>query len=395
MAPTGSAARRDSFGRLVGLLLPALLLLPELAAAGELAVNAEQRRIRFPDVGPAPTLVCDLHTHTVFSDGKVWPDVRVQEAERDGLDCIAITDHLEYLPHRGDLQPRDRNRSFAVADQAAAGSDLIVINGCEITREMPLGHANAIFLQDANLLLEADPQAVFQEAKRQGAFITWNHPYWLVQTKDGIARVDPLHDEMLSSGLFNGIEVASQVGYSDEALQIALDHDLAIIATSDAHSLVDWDFDVPAGGHRPVTLVFAAEHSQQALEDALFAGRTVAWIGNTLIGREAQLLPLIQASLIVGDARYLGDTSVLRVRLENGSDAEWVLRNESAFRFYNASDLVVVPANSSFDLEVTTGELRPRIDLRFEVMNAVIAPSTHPSLTLPVDTGAAVGVTRD
>ena len=30
-----------------------------------------------------------LHTHSVFSDGHVWPRIRVAEAIRDGLDAMA------------------------------------------------------------------------------------------------------------------------------------------------------------------------------------------------------------------------------------------------------------------------------------------------------------------
>ena len=44
--------------------------------------------IEFPDVPGYLTLKCDLHMHTVFSDGSVWPNIRVQEALRDGLDAI-------------------------------------------------------------------------------------------------------------------------------------------------------------------------------------------------------------------------------------------------------------------------------------------------------------------
>lgn len=32
----------------------------------------------------------DLHTHSVFSDGQVWPSIRVEEGVRDGLDALAI-----------------------------------------------------------------------------------------------------------------------------------------------------------------------------------------------------------------------------------------------------------------------------------------------------------------
>ena len=42
----------------------------------------------------------DLHTHTVFSDGMVWPSIRAQEALRESIEIIAITDHLEYQPKK-------------------------------------------------------------------------------------------------------------------------------------------------------------------------------------------------------------------------------------------------------------------------------------------------------
>ena len=60
--------------------------------------HSHDRVIPFPDVPGYETLICDLHMHTVFSDGNVWPIVRVDEAMRDGLDVIAITEHLEYQP---------------------------------------------------------------------------------------------------------------------------------------------------------------------------------------------------------------------------------------------------------------------------------------------------------
>ena len=37
----------------------------------------------------------DFHVHTIYSDGEVTPRERVREAWYDGLDIIALTDHLE------------------------------------------------------------------------------------------------------------------------------------------------------------------------------------------------------------------------------------------------------------------------------------------------------------
>ncbi|RPI44150.1 MAG: PHP domain-containing protein, partial [Bacteroidetes bacterium] len=139
-----------------------------LIPARSQGLSMGDRAIEFPDIPGYLTLKCDFHTHTVLSDGHVWPNIRVEEALRDGLDAISITDHLEYQPHRADIPHPDRNRSYELAQQAAEGKDLIIIHGAEITRSMPPGHANAIFLEDANALNRDDVMEVFREAKRQG-----------------------------------------------------------------------------------------------------------------------------------------------------------------------------------------------------------------------------------
>ena len=69
----------------------------------------------------------DLHTHTVFSDGMVWPSIRTEEAQREGFELIAITDHLEYQPHREDIPNPDFNRSYQIAKESVGGLSLIHI----------------------------------------------------------------------------------------------------------------------------------------------------------------------------------------------------------------------------------------------------------------------------
>ena len=128
------------------------------------------RSLKFPDIAGYKTMKCDLHQHTVFSDGKVWPNIRVQESLKDGLDAISLTEHLEYQPHKDDIPHPDRNRSYDIAIKEADTHDLIIVKGSEITRKIPPGHNNAIFLSDPNKLLVDDSIQVFREAKKQGAF---------------------------------------------------------------------------------------------------------------------------------------------------------------------------------------------------------------------------------
>jgi len=342
------------------------------------------RVINFPNIPGYLTLKCDFHQHTVFSDGSVWPNIRVQEAVKDGLDAMALTEHIEYQPHKSDIPHPDRNRAYQIALEEAKNTSLIVVNGSEITRRMPPGHSNAIFLTDANKLLVTDSIEVFREAKKQGAFIFWNHPNWLGQSKTGIATLTDVHKFLLKEKLLDGIEVVNDVTYSDEALQIALDYNLTIMGSSDIHGLIDWDYKVPEGGHRPITLVFAKERTAESLKEALFARRTAVWFNNMLIGREEFLVPLIKQSLTIRSAKYQEKKTVLNITIENSSDAEYIMQNVGEFTFHKHTDVISLKPHEATTIEVKTVDEKKNVRLKFSVLNAVTAPKQHPQIVFDV-----------
>lgn len=358
------------------------------ALGGAIAASpapAHERAIQFPDVPGYRTLVVDLHTHSVFSDGVVWPSVRVDESERDGLDLMAVTEHLEYQPHREDIPHPDRNRSYelAAAHAGRAASEVLLVNGAEITRDNPPGHTNAVFITDANALLQDDWRDAMAAAAEQGAFVFWNHPSWTGQTPDGVAWLSDVHRELIERDLLHGIEVANGVIYSAEALQIALDHDLAILGVSDVHGLIDWEYAIHDGDHRTTTLVFASERSAAAIREALHANRTVAWMDNNLIGRTEHVVPLIEASLEITAAWVRRDAEVVDVTLTNRSDARFQLAPRGGRRFYRQAAIIEVPPHGAVTVGVTGAPSSP-FELEFEVLNAIVAPETHPRLVLPV-----------
>ena len=360
-----------------------LVLAYAVPAAGQHS-HAGDRPIEFPDVPGYLTLSVDLHMHTVFSDGMVWPVVRVQEAIRDGIDAISNTEHLEYQPRREDIPHPDRNRAHDVATDAAQGTDLMVIRGAEITRSMPPGHNNAVFIEDVNKLLMDDAMAVFEEVKNQGGFAFWDHPNWTAQRPDGIATLTDMHRELIEKDLLQGIEVVNHTTYSDEALAIALEHDLTILGTSDIHGLIDWDYPTQHGGHRPVTLVFATERTPDAIKEALFAGRTVAYFQNMIVGKEENLVPLIDASLNIASAEYGENHNVLSVQIENTSDVSFIMDDQSEYTFHQHADVVILEAHKTTELQVKTVERLEFVQLTFEVLNAITAPDTHPTITINV-----------
>lgn len=366
--------------RILPVLLLLVMVLPVEAQHGHEHVGG--RTIQFPDTAEFLSLTCDFHIHTVFSDGEVWPSIRVQEAQRDGLDCIAITEHLEYQPHRADLPHPDRNRAFDIAAASAEESGLIVIRGSEITRSLPYGHANTVFITDANPLLQDDAEDAYAEAASQGGFTFINHPNWTAQRKDGVAQMEPEQLALIEKGQIHGIEVVNDLTYSDEAIELALEHGLAIIGTSDIHGLVDWQYEIAQGGHRPITIVLAKERSEASIREALFAGRTVAYYLDSIIGRVEHVLPLLEASLQLSSSGYIGDTSVAQITIENRSDAWFTLRNASDFRFHNRASLIDVPPHGTVHVEIKTLERMERIALPFDVLNVITAPGAHPEIVL-------------
>jgi 3',5'-nucleoside bisphosphate phosphatase len=407
---------------------------------------ATEREIHFPDIDGYQTLVIDLHTHSVFSDGHVWPTIRIAEAERDGLDGIAITEHLEWQPHILDIPHPDRNRSFEEATLAATNLDLLVIPGIEITRNDQAGHMNAVFVKDANELVrqrdstahlpehkfasEAEAVAFAREATSgrsadaheveldgkivwipfadeatyltmiayahaagqaarevlelangQGAFTFWNHPSFSKPR----AKIDTFHKDVVRAGLLHGIEIANGSRYYENAHRLALKHDLALIGTSDVHNLIDWDYRPEDGGHRPVTLVFATAKTPDAARQALFARRTVVWWKNTLIGRPAELSALLQASLKVEKSAWSGNT--LRVSLRNNSDADFQLRNQSGLVVRRHGPVIEAGPNAMTVLEFRFAERQRRVELQFEVLNALVAPGEPGVIEFDIDTG--------
>lgn len=277
----------------------------------------------FPDVPGYYTLKMDFHIHTCFSDGTVWPTTRVSEAWYEGLDGISITDHLDTrLQKFSGRFPSDsvnRNTSWQLASQKAASREMICIHGGEISLggKMFPGHFNVHFISDATPISRiedealnsvADPRkanekallASLEEARRQGAFIVWNHPNWAVQAPQKTEWL-PIHRRIFKDGLMDGIEIVNQISglYSPEAFHWAIEKNLTVVSGTDAHSPMFETIDWAVGEHRPMTLVFARGKSEADVREALDSRRTAVYDNNKVYGPELVLEPFARACLAV------------------------------------------------------------------------------------------------
>jgi len=393
-----------------------------LFAVGEVFVFSDykdpNRSINFPDTDKFKVVITDLHTHSVFSDGAVWPNVRVEEAVRDGIDIMAITEHLEYQPHIDDIPHPDRNRSFEIAEEISQNKDLVVINGAEITRMFPPGHINAVFIEDANKLIYLDESKIekakqdlekipeedlleyknqswledaalanlwpvkeaLKEARKQKAFTFWNHPAWSSEEFIGEPMVRDVHKDFFESELLHGIEVANGDGYSEEAFQIALDYGLTILGTSDVHGLIDWDYPPSIGDHRPVTLVLAQDESNEAVKSALFDGRTVVWFKNNIIGLEKNIRELTDFYLSAKKVEVLEKSDIAKINIENISDVRFIVQILNEVSLVNQSSLIEIAPNTVTSIQVDGGASMDSIDI--QILNAFIAPKKNLKTTI-------------
>ena len=328
----------------------------------------------------------DLHIHTVFSDGAVWPTIRVDEAIRDSIDLISLTEHLEYQSHLTDIPHTNRNRSFQIAGGYVQNRPLAVVHGTEITKPMPPGHFNAIFIQDANKFFDKNKEPLefikgIKEANDQEAFVFWNHPMWEANRSDGIVKLDPIHQEIIDKKLLHGIEVVNFDTFSEEAMKIALDNNLTMMGTSDVHILIAWDFNIEKESfHRPITFIMSNNRTMNSIRDALFNGDTFIWYRDLIIGKSNNLKQVIDNNLEVIPKGYSyrdRKVEILQIELKNKSVAPINLNYTGEYTFHNDYKFINLEPKSSKTIYVKTKKIKQKVDLEFEILNYVVGPKTN------------------
>ena len=327
----------------------------------------------FPDLPPYRTLVCDLHMHTVFSDGQVWPTVRVDEAAREHLDAIALSDHIEYLPHKDDIL-KNFDRPYEIAAEPAKKKDILLIKGAEITRETPPGHYNALFLNDINPLETPEFLDAIRNANEQKAFVFWNHHAWKGAER---GRWEQVQTTMYENHWLHGMEVANGDDIYPDAIRWCLEKNLTMMGNSDIHS-PSYFYPYAAGHHRTVTLVFADDRSVDAIKGALFAGRTAAWVENQLIGRREYLEPLFNQCITVSTSQISEGAFI--VKIGNAALIDMVLKREGGA----GPQQITVPARSSASVFIKTDPDTPTPVLLYQVSNFLIAPDKGLPVKLPL-----------
>jgi len=344
------------------------------------AVAAAQSRdpLPVPDIPGLKTLKCDFHIHTVFSDGEVWPTTRVSEAWREGLDAIAITDHAGYNPHEKDLRP-DLLRPYAIAKADADRLGIILVQGVEVMEGN--NHCNAIFVTDPNAMFGLDLLSALRVARKQNAFVFWNHPGWK-ETPRWFPLLAAAYDEKL----IQGIELVNTTDFYPEVFPWTEERKLAILADSDLHAPSTSDYRPRT---RPVTLVFAKSRDAEGVREALVARRSAAWYGGEVWGRESELLGLWNGAVKIEnpELRFAPGVTGAALRLRNASAIPLgiVVRGTAPWLYAGSAKIPaeqMALVNLAITRDAPGGERVVQLEL--EITNLHVAPGRNLRVTVPL-----------
>ena len=307
-----------------------------------------------PQVDGLNCYTADLHAHTIYSDGELSPEERVKEAWCDGLDILAITDHIEtrrqerdmlkflkaYAPdkekgfdpintrcsrgvhadERGIVS--DLNFSFELAKKAAKNyPELTLIKGTEISREpVHIGHYCALFTKDNNTIYSRDDAQAIRNAKKQGALITHNHPGWERTSTD----YTEFEKKIYAEGLIDGIEITNGKDFYPEIVNRAVEKKLYMVSATDIHATTASIYGKQKF-YRDMTLIFAKDKSEASLRKAFLSQKTLGYCGGYIIGEKSLLEKFFRASVTVVPA---GTTKKgLRVSITNNTSFDYTLND--------------------------------------------------------------------
>lgn len=348
-----------------------------LIASGYLRMS--RKEIILPTVDGYTPYKADLHIHSTYSDGVMNIKGRMEEAWCDGLDVIAMTDHLSIRPvadKEGEVTPESAKvkrgtkpaKAVESSIDVAKSYGLLVIPGVELTGDGETqGHYNALFINDIKSVYDyKDIQAV-RNARQQGALIMHNHPGWRHKTME----MNDVEKAVYAENLIDGIELMNQGAFYPGVFEIAKKHNLFLASNTDIHTTTARVYH-DNGFLRNMTLIFAKECTLESMREALESRRTLVYSYGTVAGEELLLKDFFAASVSTKQISEDAKKKSRRVKLTNNSSIPYTLRVRKG------SPVMLRPMSS---IIVTAPKNKP---ISCTVLNMLCGANQHPTVEIPV-----------
>lgn len=363
---------------------------------------AERREIILPTIDGYTLYKADFHTHTIYSDGDVTPRQRVREAWYDGLDIVAITDHLEIrtyekfmlkvlAPYNKTSEPfkyqnagiaNKKDKSYPVmADLNAAYNEavyytkrenlpIMVVRGTEIWRATKsIGEFNALFLKDINAICHEDLFESFRRVKEQGGLIMHNHPGY---TRTTTAIAEGEQARAYEEGWIDGVEAVNSTTLYPAIIRRCVERGLFMAANSDAHRPTSHDWHAGGDFFRTMTFVMAKSCTEEDIKEALKAGRTIGYTANNLIGKQEYLVAFINEAVncrVIAEDKKKGEVTY---SLTNCCSVPFIL--------HRGNSIHTLAPFTTRNFTLKDGKLP-----RFVVDNMWHANEQHPTVVIAID----------
>jgi hypothetical protein len=217
--------------------------------------------------------------------------------------------------------------------------------------------------------------APFIEAKKQDAFVVFNHPGnmpgWVIHDT---AIFTDFHKELFEKGILKGIEVVNSGIYNVRAHRLAMKYNLTMLCNTDEH------FDMYPRyqkTHRPMTLVFAKEKTVEGIKEALIARRTALYFDDYLVARQPEAESFFKAAVQVTTERALKKGEpLLKVKLFNNCDIPFKVAASGNFVMdnYPLGQVTLAPHKETVLVLRAMWQYPEEVILKMDVTNILVSP---------------------
>ena len=199
-----------------------------------------------------------------------------------------------------------------------------------------------------------------------------------------------IQNTLYEKGLLHGIEVVNGRTYYPNAHKWCLEKKMTMIGVSDIHGPINMSYNIAGGDHRPLTIAYAKERTEESLKEALFDRRTVIYWKDILIGEEKFLYPIYSQSVKI-------ETPAIKLSGDRWQNVHISNKSEVPFKLEISGDNSLVESPGSINLypnKKTMFRIRSKskdtsgkksIKLKYSVTNLYVAPLKGMEIELPIE----------